>query len=178
MRKTFYLLMLTALFVSCSSDDDYEKYTGPYDDGNNNSMIDEKILGKWKVEYSKTIKPARYNETIGKPEYGKDAKIKEYYGNIGEPDISPLSGLFYHNEFQIEIKKDNSIISHRSVDNPKIINYEIEDGYLKWINKVDNSATVFIKYKLDGNKLTMETIRRIGFELDEYRISEYSRITE
>lgn len=188
MKKILSLLMLVALFVSCSSDDDN-------DPGNNgNNMIDEKIIGKWKVEYSKTINPAVYIETQEELKklqetslvelklglnYPEDAKVIEYDGNFGEPNIIPNSGMFDMNEYQIEIKKNNSIISHRANNNPTTsIFYKVEDGYIKWINTGDSPSTIFIKYKLDNNKLTMEMIKSTGITLMEYRISEYSRITE
>lgn len=176
MKKILYLLMITALFVSCSSDDDN---TDPNNGNGNKGMIDEKILGKWKVEYSKTIKPAIYNETTSKPEYNEDASVREYDGNFGEPDIVPGSGMFDINEYKIEIKSNNTIISTRANNNPTItVSYQIEDGYLKWISTGNTPYTIFIKYKLDNNKLIMEMVKATGITLVEYRISEYSKITE
>lgn len=167
--------MLTTLFVSCSSDDD----TDP-NNGNNNGMIDEKIIGKWKVEYSKTIKGARFLDD-GTLEIADNAVTVEYYGNFGEPDIVPKSGLFDVNEYQIEIKKDNSIISTRANNNPtKIIYYKIEDGLLKWVDAPVKSTSNLVaehKYRIENNKLIIE---RIPTQKNNYyyTLSEYSKIEE
>lgn len=185
MRKILCLLMLTALFVSCSSDDDN---TDPNNgNGNNNGMIDEKIIGKWKVEYSKTIKPAVYNETTGKPEYNEDATIKEYEGNFGEPNIVPESSMFGDKDVWINIKNDNSIAAYHTGYpstgyTPKTVTYKIENGLLKWQTKAENPYGV-IKYSLDGNILVMEIIKAENTSggathLGYYTISRYSKITE
>ncbi|NDV77833.1 hypothetical protein D0T57_02460 [Dysgonomonas sp. 511] len=162
------------MFASCSSDDDG---TDGGKQGNGTSMIDEKIVGKWKVEYSKTINPARYDEEKGDVLYPVDAVVTEYLGNYGEPDIIPESGLFNAKEVRIEINNKNSIIVSSVLEKDQAISYKIEDGYLKWIANSDQK--VCIKYKLNGNKLIMEMV---AFENmvhpNIYTISEYSKITE
>lgn len=171
--------MLTALFVSCSDDNNDPG------NGNKNSTIDERILGKWKVEYSKSIKPAAYNETTGKPDYNeKKADITEYFGNFGEPNIVPQSGMFDSNEYKIEINKNNTIISTRANNIPtKTIYYKIENGNLYWVNKPlkpNEGGNVFSyehKYKFENGKLTIERMPTSS-NFYEYAISEYSKITE
>lgn len=171
MRKLLHILMLSVLFVSCSSDENRI-----IDDGDN-GMIDEKIIGKWKVEYSKTIKPAIYNETSGKPEYNEnESVITEYKGNFGEPNTIPECGLFDVNEYNIEINANNYIFVTRVNNKPiKSINYIIEGNYLKW-QVGDNNPTAVVKYKLKDNRLIMELIKAEGMKLNYYTISEYSRI--
>lgn len=93
MRKILYLLILTVLCISCSSDDENNRSYGN-ENGNNNPTIDENLIGKWKVEYSKTIKPAQFDEKTGKILYGENALITEYNGDFGELDIFPESGIF------------------------------------------------------------------------------------
>ncbi|MFT3994410.1 MAG: hypothetical protein QM660_08885 [Dysgonomonas sp.] len=177
MRKLLPILLLAVLFISCSSDDDNEDPNNGNQNGKD--MIDEKILGKWKVEYSKTIKPAIYNETTGKVEYDeKEAKITVYEGNFGEPNVVPICGLFDTNEYNIEIKSDNSITVTRANNNPtKSISYKIEDNNLKWQSGVNNPTGV-VRYSLKNNLLTMELIKAEGAQLTYYTISEYSKITE
>lgn len=173
MKKILYLLMLTALFVSCSSDDNNTDQ-----DNGNKGMIDEKILGKWKVEYSKTIKGVRFLDD-GTIEIADNAVITEYNGNYtGYINQTPKSGLFDVAEFKIEIENNNSIIVSSAGKNKITISYKVEDGYLKWIKAGDRPYTIFIKYRLDNKKLTMEMVKATGITLVEYRISEYSRITE
>lgn len=178
MRKILSLLILPILFISCSSDDII-----PDPNNGENSTIDEKILGKWKVEYSKKIEPAVYNETTGKVEYNEDAIITEYEGDWGKPGIIPESGMFDNNEIAIEIKNDNNIIVSIGGGNPKPIGYKIENGYLKRTSNIYKS-TMNHKYSLKDGILTVELI---GLELvdgeltphlDYYKISRYSKITE
>lgn len=74
MRKI--LILLTALsFISCSSDDDEQ-------------LLREQILGKWQVEYSKTIYPAVYVES--EDEFDE---LKEIY-----PDVNFKLGVNILNE--------------------------------------------------------------------------------
>lgn len=180
MRKLLPILLLAVLFISCSSDDDNEDPNNGNQNGKD--MIDEKIIGKWKVEYSKTIKPAVYNETTGKPEYNEDATIKEYKGNWGEPNVVPESAMFDNKDIEIEITKENNIIVKPGGGNYKTILYKIDKGLLKWQTKSDNPYGV-IKYSLDGNTLVMEIIKAESTSggvthLGYYTISRYSKITE
>lgn len=178
MKKILHLLVLTALFVSCSSDDDTVPNNG---NGNNNGIIDEKIIGKWKVEYSKTIKPAQFDEKTGKPVYNEDASIKEYDGNFGEPNIVPESSMFGDKDVWINIKNDNAIAAyHTSYPSigytPKEVSYKIEDGYLKQIFK-DTSETLKYKYYFEDDKLVVELMpHQLNYNI--YTISKYSKITE
>lgn len=186
MRKLLCLLMLTALFVSCSSDDDTDPNN---ENGNNNGMIDEKILGKWKVEYSKTIKPARYLED-GTLEIEENAVVTEYMGNYdGTEATTPKSGMFHPKEYLIDIKKDNNIYISQignTADN-KDIAYKIENDLLitgGYWDGINNTGTYipkqFHKYSLNNNTLTIEFIgAEEGFlYIPFYTISEYSKITE
>lgn len=164
--------MLSVLFVSCSSDENRI-----IDDGDN-GMIDEKIIGKWKVEYSKTIKPAIYNETSGKPEYNEnESVITEYKGNFdGTEATIPKSGIFDKSENSIEFRDNkNIIINIAGIIKEKSITYNVEDNYLKW-QVGANNPTAVVKYKLKDNRLIMELIKAEGMKLNYYTISEYSRI--
>lgn len=173
MKKILYLLMLTALFVSCSSDDDN---TDPNNGNGNKGMIDEKILGKWKVEYSKTIKPAQFDEKTGKVSFEENALIREYLGNWGEPNVEPESGMFDPKEIRIEIKNDNTIVVSIGGGNPKTVSYKIENGYLKQTFK-DRSETLKHKYYFEDSKLVMELLpNQLNYNI--YTISKYSKIAE
>lgn len=195
MRKILYLLMLTALFVSCSSDDDTDPNNG---NGNNNGMIDEKIIGKWKVEYSKTIKPAVYilNETDLKEKkelypnldlkiglnYPDNATLREYDGALTS-EIK--SYMFSDSERAIEITNDNLLkiywfnTSGGLVDAKKDGTYKIEEVFLKYQTAKDNPMAI-IKYQLENGILTMELINveKSISPFQEYRISKYSKISE
>lgn len=166
--------MLVALVVSCSSDDDN---TDPNNNGNNNGMIDEKILGKWKVEYSKTIYPAIYNQEIGKVEHKEDARITEYLGNYGEVGGSPNNGMFSSREIDIAIAKDNKVISNAVMEDPRTITFDsIKDGL--FIKTYDYSTKTYkLKYWFDKERLIIETITP-ELEGYYYTISEYSKIKE
>lgn len=175
MRKLLPVLFLAVLFVSCSSDDDNE------DPNKGKETIDEKIIGKWKVEYSKTIKPAMYNESTGKPEYDEtEAIITEYDGKLTS-DIN--SYIFNSSERAIEITKDNIIKTYwfntngGITDAKKNVSYKVEYNYLKWTSGTNNPTAV-VKYSIKDGKLIMELIRAEGMTLTYYTISEYSKITE
>lgn len=93
MRKLLHILMLSALFVSCSSDENRI-----IDDGGN-SMIDEKIIGKWRVEYAKNI----YIEQF--------YKIFEYNGKYnGNENSIPQAGFFTRKEISIEFNKEGQLL--------------------------------------------------------------------
>lgn len=172
MRKLLPILLLAVLFISCSSDDD-DPNNGTQ---NGKNMIDEKILGKWKVEYSKTIMPAQFDEKTGKVAYEENALIREYLENLEKPHVKPESGMFDPKEIRLEIKKDNTIIASIAGGNPKTVSYKIEDGYLKQTFK-DTSETLKYKYYFEDGKLVMELIpHHLNFNI--YTISKYSKITE
>ena len=176
MRKLLPILLLAVLFISCSSDDDNDPNNG---NQNGKDMIDEKIVGKWKVEYSKTIKGARLLDD-GTLEIADNAVTTEYIGNFGEPNVIPNSGMFDTNEYKIEIKSDNTIISTRANNNPtRTIYYKIEDGLLKWVESLKSTSiqSQDHKYKLENGKLTIERIPTMRNSYT-YTISEYSKITE
>lgn len=176
MKKILYLLVLTALFVSCSSDDDNTDNNKKEENG----MIDEKILGKWKVEYSKTIKGARFLDD-GTLEIAEGAIIIEYNGDYtGHIDQVPKSGIFDDAEFKIEIKDNNTIVSSVAGANNKAVYYKVENGLLIWVSnmsKPTSSLSQSHKYKIENNKLIIERIptKQNGYI---YTISEYSKITE
>lgn len=177
MRKLLPILLLAVLFISCSSDDANEDPNNGNQNGKD--MIDEKLIGKWKVEYSKTIKGARFLDD-GTLEIAEGAVITEYMGNFGEPNIIPNSGMFDTNEYQIEIKSDNTIISTRANNNPtRTIYYKVEDGLLKWVESLKSTSNQSQdhKYKIDNGKLIIERIPTTRNSYT-YTISEYSKITE
>lgn len=181
MRKLLPLILLTVFFIACSSDDDNtDPNKGNNGNENNSGMIDKNILGKWKVEYSKTISPAQFDEKNSEVSYASNASIIEYFGNWGEPNVVPKSGLFDQKEIRIKIQNDNTIIVSIGGGNPKTISYKIEDGYLKWQPSTWNTSkpTGVIKYRLESNKLIMELVKAEGVLLTYYTISRYSKITE
>jgi len=170
------ILLLSALFISCSSDDDNDPNNG---NQNGKDMIDEKLIGKWKVEYSKTIKGARFLDD-GTLEIADNAVITEYNGDYtGHIEQTPKSGIFDVSEFKIDIKDDNSILVSPAGKNNKTITYKIEDGLLKWVEslKSTSSQSQDHKYKLENGKLTIERIPTTR-NTYTYTISEYSKITE
>ena len=187
-KPTHSLASLSALFISCSSNDDT-------DPENVKSTIDKNIIGKWNVEYSRDLSPARYIETeeeliilqkyykdsvfrIGW-NYTNDTKITEYSGNFNwEKSSFPKTGLFSSEEIWIEIKNDNTIVVASAGSFKNIsISYKIEDNYLKW--KYDRgSITVFNKYSIKNGRLIMEIIKTENSPIFFYKLSEYSKITE
>lgn len=169
--------MLVALVVSCSSDD-AEPNNGKE---NNKGMIDEKILGKWKVEHSKTIKGARFLED-GTLEIAENAIITEYLGNWGEVDVVPKSSMFGDADVWVEIKKDLTIDAYHTSPTssgfkPKTTTFDsIKDGlFIKIYGYPDKTHK--LKYWFDKERLIIETITP---ELKGYyyTISEYSKIKE
>ena len=165
--------MLTVLFISCSSDDNS-------DDGDKDKkgMIDESILGKWKVEYSKTIKGARFLED-GTLEIADGAIVTEYMGDYGKPDLKIESGMFDEAEIKIEVKDNNTILVFPSGKIDKTIEYKIEDGLLKRIDTSPGNTIIYpqYKYRLSNGILIIERIPTSEHKW-MYSISEYSKITE
>lgn len=157
--------------MSCSSDDN----DPDNNNGNNNGMIDEKILGKWKVEYSKTIKPAGYVD--GKLTWNEDSKITEYEGNWGEINVVPESGVFDPKEIRIEIKEDKTIISSIGGGNPKTTAcLSMKDGYITRQSNLSDDPMKY-KYYFEGNILIIEVLTPYWIN-DTYIISKYSKIVE
>lgn len=176
MKNTLlFILLLSALFISCSSDDNNDPNNG---NQNGKDMIDEKIIGKWKVEYSKTIKPAQFDEAKGEVNYPENATMIEYNGDYtGHIDQTPKTGMFDYTEFKIEINNDNTILVSQAGKNNNTISYKIENSYLKWQTSKD-SPTGVIKYRLENGKLILELIKAEGTHLTYYTISKYSKTTE
>lgn len=175
MKKLLAIFMLLALFVSCSDDDTTDPNNG---NGNGKDMIDEKIIGKWKVEYSKTISPAIYNQQTGKVEHKEDARITEYLGNYEEIKEAPKSGLLSTEEVLIEFNKDKSVLVYDAwVVKPKQLSFtSINNGLIT--KKEDyTDKTHKLKYRFDKEKLIIETITP-EYNRYNYTISEYSRIKE
>lgn len=170
MKKLFSILLLTLLFISCSSDDDNDP-----DDGSKNGkdIVDQKIVGKWKVEYSKSIKPAGYVD--GKLTWDEDSKITEYEGNWGEINVVPKSGMFDTKEIRIEIKEDITIISSIGGGNPKTtVCLNIKDGYITRQSNLSNDPMKY-KYYFEGDILIIEVLTPYWIS-DTYIISKYSKI--
>lgn len=169
MNKILPVLMLTLFLFACGDDDN-----GSSGNGENNT-IDKKLIGKWKVEYSKYSNSAKYNEETGEFVDNENAKIIEYFGNIGEPNVTVSTGMFDMKEYQIEIKEDNIIVVIISGSKPKTLSYIIKDGYLMW-----NGNTY--RYNIDTGELTIELLR-IGSGIGNgiaaiHKISRYSKIIE
>lgn len=186
MRKLLPILFLAVLFISCSDDDNNDPGNG---NQNGKDMIDEKIIGKWKVEYSKTIKPAQYDEEKKDVIYPIDASIVEYNGDYDGNSNLPISGMFDNREYQINIKSDNSIFMSLAGNssNNKTESYIIKEGYLLtggyWTG-INNTGTYipfkYHKYSISGNTLTIEFIGiKENYQWTPYYIiSKYSKITE
>lgn len=175
MRKLLPILLLTVLFMSCSSDDDNDPNNG---NQNGKDMIDEKILGKWKVEYSKTIKGARFLDD-GSLEIADNATVTEYDGKL----TSEITSYMFNNlERAIGITSDNYIktywfsTSGGLTDANKDLYYKIDNGLLISIASTPNLNHSH-KYRLENGKLTIERIPT-SYNNYMYTISEYSKITE
>lgn len=192
------LLILMVLFMASCSDDKNTPNSNGKDD---EEQIDERLLGKWKVEYSKTITPAIYienEEDLNKRpnnqdlviglNHPDDATVLEYFGNWGEPNVIPESGMFNRNEINIEITKNKNVVVSIGGGSPKTISFNsINDGYLISGGSMQNGVITpytFYKYSFEGGGLIVELIRSENIDgsinpiLKEYRISKYSKITE
>lgn len=172
MKQILALLIFAFTLIGCS---DSDPKTDPEPE---NSTIDTRLLGKWKVEYSKTIQPAIYNKETGKPEYLEDAAIYEYFGDYdGIANIIPTSGMLDKLEVDIEVKENNTLIVSSVGKSDNIVLYKIEDNYLKWQGASSRTINV-IKYYFEGNLLVMEyiEIETSGINADRYTISKYSEI--
>lgn len=173
MKGISYLLILLALFISCSSDNDNEVPNNGNPNGKD--IVDQKIVGKWKVEYSKSIKPAGYVD--GKLTWNENSKITEYEGNWGEINVVPESGMFDTKEIRIEIKEDKTIISSIGGGNPKTTTcLSMKDGYITRQSNLSDDPMKY-KYYFEGNILIIEVLTPYWIN-DTYIISKYSKITE
>ncbi len=168
--KKLFLFLILLLFIACGDDDNGGSGNGE------NKTIDKKLIGKWKVEYSKYSDSSKYNEETGEFVDGENAKIIEYFGTMGEINGAPKCGMFDMKEYQIEIKEDNTIIVSKS-EHPyeKTSPYIIKDGYLMW-----NGNTY--RYNMDTGELTIELLK-IGSGIGNgiatiHKISRYSKIKE
>lgn len=179
MRKLLPILLLAVLFISCSSDDDDPN------NGNKNgkNMIDEKILGKWKVEYSKTIKGARLLED-GTLEIAEGAVITEYDGDI----TSAVSSYIFRGwERIIEFTNNNVLFVYDIGDKGVLVNkdnsaakysaYKIKDNIIEWENSRGQLTIIPREYSLKNGELIIE-IKPTTLSGYIYVISKYSKITE
>lgn len=177
MRKLLHILMLSALFVSCSSDENRI-----IDDGGN-SMIDEKIIGKWKVEYSKTIKGAKLSDD-GVIEVADNAIITEYDGKTSS-EIK--SYIFRDWERVIEFTDSNKLYVYDIGENGSLLNkdnsaykysvYKVKGNVIEWENSRGQIGIIPREYSLKDNELIIQIKPTIltGYI---YVISKYSKITE
>lgn len=179
MKKIIYLLMLTALFASCSDDDNYSTSTN----GKANLKIDERIIGRWKVVHSKTIIPCKYDWQTGKINYPEGANISEYDG----ASIHVSSGMFNTNEYNIDIRTNNTIETFGGPRGPITKYYQIvKDSLVSCDNLSDilypnsfNSYRKFHKYKYDRDTLVIEftgAYENGVFKQRGYIISKYIRM--
>lgn len=155
MNKILYVLMLLALLVSCSSDnDDIDPNSNSNNgNGNNNGMIDEKILGKWKVEYSKNIYTFFPNAPVSADKY---YKIFEYDGSYdGTENSIPQAGFFIRKEISIEFTKEGDLIinhiNNQSYDSVKeestTTTYKVSNDSIQLTGNYPLKA----KYHINGN---------------------------
>jgi len=167
MNKIIPVIILSLFLFACGDDDN-----GESGGGNGNNTIDKKILGKWKVEYSKYSNSAKYNEETGEFIDNENANIIEYFGNFGEPNIVPRCGMFDMKEVNIEVKESNTIIIAIAGANNKTISYTINNGCIIW-------SGITARYSIEGNTLVIEKIKNINGQYPgTHTISKYSKITE
>lgn len=193
MKKLLPILLLAVLFISCSSDDDNDPNNG---NQNGKNMIDEKILGKWKVEYSKMIYLFAPN-----PIYPNDTyyKIFEYEGNYnGTKETMPQAGLFSRTDIGIEFDKQSKIkisyVAYKDA-NSRIVEERIATTNYKISNDsiyVEMNTSVFAGFKYNLNskgELIIGFTHKIPEGLpsynseylpqrENYLYSKYSKITE
>lgn len=184
MRKLLPLILLTVFFMACSSDDDNaDPNKGNNGNQNNSGMIDKNILGKWKVEYSKTIKGARYLED-GTLEIADNAVITEYDGDIAS---SINSYIFRDWERVVEFTKDNKLLVYDIGDKGVFVDrdnsaakysvYEIKDNTIEWSNSRGQITIIPRIYSLKNGELTIE-VKPSPLTEYIYITSKYSMITE
>lgn len=181
MRKLLPILLLAVLFISCSSDDDNEDPNNGNQNGKD--MIDEKILGKWKVEYSKTIKGARFLDD-GTLEIAEGAVITEYDGDI----TSAISSYIFRDwERIIEFTNNNVLSVYDIGDKGVLVNkdnsaakysaYRTKDNIIEWENSRGQLTIIPREYSLKNGELIIE-IKPTTLTGYTYVISKYSKITE
>ena len=174
------ILLLSALFISCSSDDDNDPNNG---NQNGKDMIDEKLIGKWKVEYSKTIKGAKFLDD-GTLEIAENAVTTEYNGEITS-DIN--SYIFRDWERIVEFKDNNDLYVYDIGDKGVLVNkdnsaakyseYKIKDNIIEWSNSRGQITIIPREYSLKNGELTIQ-IKPTTATGYIYTISKYSKITE
>lgn len=191
MKRLVTLLMLLALpilYTSCSDKDD--------PDPEKENTIDERLIGKWKVEYSKTITPAVYvideadlkvkqekypslDLKIGVNPYG-EVSVSEYFGNYGEPDVVPRSSMFGNSDVWIDIKKSFTIDAYHTDPNeqgykPKVFSFiKMNEGII--LNGKGPSLKIPTwKYYFEKDLLVIELITP-DLAMNQYIVSKYSRL--
>lgn len=136
MKKLLAIFMLLALFISCSDDDNTDPDNG---NGNGKDMIDEKIIGKWKVEYSKMIyefNPPNPNSNLNCTYY----KIFEYNGDYdGTRETMPQAGLFDRSEIRLEFDKEGNMkLTYVAYKDPHFGITEERTGTVKYKTRNDS----------------------------------------
>lgn len=162
MKQILSLFILLILFTSCSDNDTIEL---------TNNGIDSSILGKWKVQYSKTIKGAKFLEN-GNLEISDGALFSEYNGDYEENLLAVKSGMFDDKEVRISINQEGKIYTYmESLNEPKDVAYKIRNGYLVCYDILQ------YRYLLKGGKLMIERIP-IKENSWTYTVSIYKKILE
>ena len=166
MKKLLFLsFALLSVFVSCHNE---TPLVVP------NETIDEAILGKWRVEFSETIRGVRMraNETLeilpGLPH--------DTITFFGEPDTEITSFMFGRDENIIEIRNDNQIKLFRlndrggvTISREQVWYTTRNDTLFRQVGNVERPHL----YHLQNDTLT---IRRIPIEPEwAYTISRYVR---
>lgn len=171
MKKILFPLLLLFILTGCK-EEPKEK------------LIDESILGKWKVEYSKTLRPADYNKETGEITTYEDTWAIEYFGDYEETKVRPQSGVFFESEIKINLMADNYVDVYLPVrgsydtDTLRHFYYEIRDGYMLDKQGPDYNPSQIIKYQIKNDSLILESIEQPKTTPQGYTISKYSKITE
>lgn len=180
MRKLLPILLLAVLFISCSSDDENNRSNG---NGNNNPTIDENLIGKWKVEYSKTIKGAMLLDD-GTLKIAENAVITEYDGKI----TSKISSYIFsdwerfieftnNNELNVYDIGNNGVLVNRDMRSKPYSAYKINGNIIEWMTSQGQLIIIPREYSLKNGELIIElkpTIRTSYI----YVLSKYSKLTE
>lgn len=160
----------TMFFTACNGKDDPTPPEPPA------PTIDEAILGKWKVEYCKMIRPAYIDEEWNVT-YRDDSRIVEYFGDFDQTGKEFGIGMFDAPEVWIEIRKDNKVRSYSTAVDFKYpqyttIDYEVRDGFLYffWGGREQT-----LRYYFD-KKGYLIVERRPALPIFDYYYSRYSKI--
>lgn len=173
--KNVLFLLISLLLASCSSDDEQKS-------------LSNQIIGKWQVEYSKTIIPAsiidsedefdelkvyypNFDFKLGLNVFSKEPMIFEYIRDENNPEKVPETGMFdrTQGDITIEFKNDYNriLIETLSLIDDEVVKqcedkyYKQEEGLLLVESNYDLYAVVYdeLKYTIRNDTLTIETYK-------------------